>query len=90
MAVESTFIEHADIHLVLGECRGNSVAAVRRHAEKCPNGRVPNRRTFLCVDQPIRETGTVRRTMVDAGRPRSVRTPVAEENILDIVGGIPV
>jgi hypothetical protein len=52
------------MYLVLGECRGNSATAVRRYAKKCPNRQVPNRRTFLSVDQRIRETETTRRIMV--------------------------
>jgi hypothetical protein len=32
MAVEYKFIEYVDMHLVLGQCGGNSVAAVRQYA----------------------------------------------------------
>jgi hypothetical protein len=44
------FIEYVDMHLVLGEYRGNSAVAVRKYAEKYPNCQVPYHRSFLCVD----------------------------------------
>jgi hypothetical protein len=85
MAVEYTCIEHVDMRLALGECRRNSATAVIRCEEKYPNGRVPNRRTFLCADQRICETKAVRPIMVDAGRPHSS----FGRNILAVVGKDP-
>jgi hypothetical protein len=85
MAVEYTFVENVDMHLVLSEYRGNSAAAVRQYAEKYPNRWIPKRK----ADQRIRETGTLCQIMVDGGHPRSLRTPVMEGNILAVVGADP-
>ena len=65
--MEYTLGELVDMHLVLGECVGNGTAAATRYRERYPNRRVPDRRTFLAVDRRLRETGTLRRRLVDTG-----------------------
>ncbi|EZA54493.1 hypothetical protein X777_05748 [Ooceraea biroi] len=84
-----TNAEMADIHLVLGECRGNGRAAVRRYYEKFPNRRLTDRRTFLNADRHLRESGCFRPLRSDAGRPRTTRTEEMEERVLDLVAAEP-
>lgn len=80
-----TLNELADIHLVYGECHGNSCASVRRYAEKFPGRRIPHRRTFDAVDRRFREKGTFLEHTIEHGRPRNVSTPEVEEEILEII-----
>lgn len=77
--------EYTDMLLTLGECLGNSLAAVRRYSEKFPGRRLPNRNTFLAVERRCRETGSFKPKKVNSGRPRTTRTAEKEENILDMV-----
>lgn len=77
--------EYADMHLVLGECHGNSEMAVRRYSEKFPNRHIPNRKTFISVDRRLRETGTFKPAAHMRGRRITVRTLRNEENILNCV-----
>jgi hypothetical protein len=52
-----SFTGLADVHLVLGECKGNATDDVRRYGEKYPNRRVENHYTFLSADRQLREAG---------------------------------
>jgi hypothetical protein len=47
------------MHLVYGECLSNSHETMRRYAERFPNRRHPNRKTFEAVARRLRETGYV-------------------------------
>src|SRR3978361_684328 len=71
--------------LTLGECHGNSQAGVRRYAEKFPNRRVPNRKTFVTTERRLRENGTVKPFHVNRGRNRTVRNVENEEAVLDML-----
>lgn len=62
-------------------CRGQ-LCTRKMYQERYPNRRLPNRRTFVNVDQHLRETGSLELRMYDTGRNRSVRTPQFEEEIL--------
>lgn len=80
---EYTWEELADMHLAFGAAGGNSALARRMYQERYPNRRLPNRRTFVNVDQRLRETGSLQSRMYDTGRNRSVRTPQFEEEVLE-------
>lgn len=80
-----TYAEQVDMILTLGECFGSANAAVRRYAEKFPARNIPNRKTFLKIEQRLRENGSFKIKNVDAGRPRSARTVEIEEQILETV-----
>jgi hypothetical protein len=64
--------EYADMHLVYGECLSNSHEAMRRYAERFPNRRHPNRKTFEAVARRLRETGSVLPKGNEIGRPREL------------------
>jgi hypothetical protein len=70
--------EYADIHLILGEARGNSSEAELLHAETLPNCRLPSCPTFHVVDQRLWVTGTLQHVDHQC----SARTVVAEETSL--------
>lgn len=55
--MEYSFPEYADMHLVYGLALGNSTEAVRLYAERFPDRRIPDRKTFERVDRRLRETG---------------------------------
>jgi hypothetical protein len=79
------FHEWADMHLILGQARGNGVAAARLYAvERYPYHRLPNPLKFHAIYLRIRETGTVRPSTIDRERPRSVWTIDVEEHILTV------
>lgn len=76
--------EHlADIHFVYGLSNGNSLEAKRLYALRFPNRRVPNVRTFANTHRNLCEYGKFQTPRNDAGRPREVRNPVIEEQILN-------
>ena len=52
--------EYADMHLMYGLAEGNAAQAVRFYADRFPNRRVPDRRTFIRVDRSLRETGILK------------------------------
>jgi hypothetical protein len=56
MAVEYTFIEYMDMHLVICKCWGKSMAAVRQYLEKYQSTKSLN---FSLCGQETLETGTV-------------------------------
>lgn len=84
-----TLNELADMHLIYGECNSNSLASARRYAEKFPNRRIPHSSTFAAVDRRFREKGTFLHHTIEHSRPRSVRTPNFEENVLNAVAEHP-
>jgi hypothetical protein len=57
--------QYADMHLILGEAGGNSVAAVRLCAEGYIQRTFPDPRKFQATDRRIRMTGTARPCAVD-------------------------
>jgi hypothetical protein len=71
--------------LLYGEAERNSVAAARLYAERYPQRRHKNRRTFISQERRLRETGRMRPIMIDTGRPRSRRRADVEDNVLRAV-----
>lgn len=76
--------EYADIMFCYGFCDGDAVAARTEYARRFPNRRIPNVRVFSGTYRRIRETGSVRRRQIDAGRPR-IYAPEDENAILEQV-----
>ncbi|KAK9704605.1 Helix-turn-helix domain (DUF4817) [Popillia japonica] len=71
--------------LIYGACNCNSRAAQHLYGERHPGRNLPNPRTFVVVDRRMRETGSLEARRPDAGRQRTVRTPMFEEAILEEV-----
>lgn len=85
MANHYSFDEQTDMLLVLGFCNRNCRQSVRVYHERYPNRRRPCRKTFANVERRLRERGSLQRTNKLAGRPRNVRNPEVEEDILQMV-----
>jgi hypothetical protein len=72
--------------LTLGACNSRAGTAAREYALRYPGRRHPNSNVFRRLEQRLRETGSVTPTaLVNAGRPRSVRTPANEDAIIAAV-----
>jgi hypothetical protein len=80
---ERSFDEMSDTILLYGEAERNSAAASRLYAERYPQRRHPNRRTF--ISQECRKTGRMRPIMTNADRPRSRSSADVEEDVLRAV-----
>lgn len=80
-----TNAELADIHFIYGLANGNGRAAVRLYGERYPTRRQPNHQTFARVHQSLAEHGSFRAMIEGTGRPRTARTPVFEEGVLNAV-----
>lgn len=83
--MDFSFIEYADMHMVYGACNGNGDEAAREYCVRYPNRRYPTPNVFRRLDQRLRETGSVKASHRNAGRPRQRRTVQVEEQILDSV-----
>ncbi|XP_050306546.1 uncharacterized protein LOC126743487 [Anthonomus grandis grandis] len=79
-----TWNELADMHLTLGESRGNAVLARAIYAERFPNRMVPERRFFLKVDRSLRERGQLQVNPGIRVRARPIRDNVEEEILHNI------
>lgn len=82
MANFYTNSEMTDIHFMYGRSKSNASKAARLYHVAYPNCRQPSRRMFSKIHQRLREIGQFESNLVDCGRPRLVRTPAFEENIL--------
>ena len=54
----------------LAEAQGNSWQAAILNSDKFPNRNVPNIKTFTDIHKRLRETGSFKVTLLDAGRQR--------------------
>lgn len=77
-----THNEYVDMLMCLGAANGVAAIAVRDYAQRFPNRRHPNTNVIRRVEQRLRETGQINHNPVNLGRPRTVRNPDMEENIL--------
>ncbi|KAJ4431746.1 hypothetical protein ANN_20350 [Periplaneta americana] len=85
MSGRYSFREQADIIFMYGRANGNGREAVRLYQMAFPDQRQPNHQTFVALYHRVAETGTVAPQTGDRGRPRVVRTPNLEEDILHCV-----
>jgi hypothetical protein len=85
---EYSFNELTDMILLYGEAERNSAAAAPLYAERYPQRRHPNRRTFTSHERRLRETGRIRPIMTHADRPRSRRSADVE-NVLHVIERFP-
>lgn len=76
--------EYADMHLMYGQAHGNACLAQRMYREQFPRRRCPSSKLFIKIDRRLRETGSFNTASIDAGKPRHVRTPAMEEDVLNI------
>ena len=81
--------EMADIHFMYGRGNGNAYEVQRLYRAQFPNRRLPDPRTFTSVHRRLREHGTTHPPNNEGGRPRTVRTPEVEEEILAMVDQTP-
>jgi hypothetical protein len=80
--MDCTHDKHCDILLTLGGCNSPAGTASREYELHHPGRRHPDANVFLRLEQRLRETGSETRTaLVNACRPRSVRTPTNEDAI---------
>ena len=80
-----TWIELTDMHLVYGATFTTGRAAQRRYRDRYPNRRIPHH-TFSSINRRLCQSGTVHRR--ESRWPRTgrfVRTPEAEEAVLQYV-----
>jgi hypothetical protein len=71
--------------LTLGACNSQLVLPHGK-ALRCPGRRHPNANVFRPLVRRLRETGSVTPTAhVNAGRPRTVRTPAKQDVIIAAV-----
>jgi hypothetical protein len=86
MIMEYTHDEHCDMLLTLGDCNSRAGTAAREYALRYPGRRHPDGNVFRRLEQHFRETGSVTPTaLVNAGRPRTVRTPANKDAIISAV-----
>jgi hypothetical protein len=74
--------------LNLGACNSRAGTAAREYALCYPGRRHPDADVFRRLEQRLYETGSVTPTtaLVNAGSPRTVRTPANESAIITAVG----
>lgn len=71
------------MYLIFGQCDENTHAAARLYAERFPQRRHPLPNVFRRLDHRVTESGSFVPTgFVDRGRPRTMRTPDAENAVL--------
>lgn len=79
-----TFRELADMHFVYGTANGNGRGAARIYQERFPERNQPHHSIFARVHRNLSESGSFRDSTRE-GRPRSARSPNAEERVLGLV-----
>jgi Transposase. len=77
--------ELTDMHFMYGRANGNATEARRLYVDAYPNRQIPSQRMFGRIHQRLRDTGSLSKQCHLSGRPRSVSTPRAEEEILALV-----
>lgn len=73
------------MHLMYGLAECNSAAARRLYAERFPNRRQPDKKTFQRLHERLRDTCSFNKRVSNGGRPRTTRTVHLEEWILNYV-----
>ena len=81
--------EMTDIHLAYGEARKDARVARLLYAAQFPGRHCPTSRTIEDIDRRLREIASFRGRVDRRGRPRTVRTPEFEEQVLYMVGENP-
>lgn len=71
------------MHHVYGEAQGNGRETQRIYQEGYPQRKLPHHTTFASINRRLREYCSLEINKSTVGRPRSVRTPVLEEAVLD-------
>ena len=71
-----------DMHFVYGAAEGSGRRAQRMYHDSFPQRRCPHYRTFSAIHDQLGNTGTLMVSRRNAGRPRTVRTPNFEEEVL--------
>lgn len=78
-------VEMANMHFLYGLANGNALEARRMYAQRYPNNRLPCSDTFTKLHIRLQETGTFAKSKNIIGRPRTVRNPQLENQILQII-----
>ena len=84
-----TCIELADMHLAYGATFTSGCAAQRLYQDRYPNHRIPHHTTFSSIHRRLCQSGTVHWRIDGQGQGRFVRTPEAEEAVLQYVENNP-
>ena len=84
-----TVRDYCDMYLILGECHGNYRAAAVTYAARYPNRQHPHKNVFQRLNHRMRETGRLDGSADVPGRPRTARTPRAEEAVIGAVENNP-
>jgi hypothetical protein len=87
--MDFTCAEYTDMHFVYGEMQGNTEATCRQYAERFPNRRLSNRRTFQSVHHLLCKHGAFHPQRVNAGCQLHRRTAGLEQCILHTVEMLP-
>jgi hypothetical protein len=84
--MEDMHVKYCDMLLTLGACNSRAGTAAREYALRYPGRRHSDTNVIRRLEQRFRETGSVTPTaLVNAGRPRTVRTPANENVIISAV-----
>jgi hypothetical protein len=84
--MEYTYDEYCDMLLTLGDCNSRAGTDSWEYALRYPCRRHPDANMFRRLEQRLRDTGSVTPTaLMNAGRPRTVRTPANEDAIIAAV-----
>jgi hypothetical protein len=76
--------------LTHGACNSRAGTAAREYALRCPGRCHPDVNVFRRLEQRLHEKGSVTPTaLVNAGRPRTVRTPANKDAMIAAVGREP-
>src|SRR5678816_3785793 len=81
--------EMCDMHFVYCRTNGNLLTAMRLYEEMYPNRVIPHHTMFARLHQRFREAGSFKKLTNGNGRPRTVSTPDAEEQVLQELEDIP-
>lgn len=83
--MEYSLNEMVDMHLFYGRSYGNAFEARRLYALAFPRRRVPCHKTFIRIDQRLRDIGSLKPRKIDSGRQRNDDSFQKEEKILDCI-----
>lgn len=81
-----TNTEFADIHFIYGLSNGNGCAIVRLYWQRCPTSRQSTHQ--VCIRNLV-EHGSLRNTIENIRRPRTVQAFIFKENVMHVVEQFP-
>lgn len=73
----------ANINLMYGLAECNSSEARRLYADRYPSRLLPDKQIFQRLDEPLQETGSFKKRVLESGSPMNVKSINCEERILN-------